>query len=342
LELQPPSDAEVDRYLGYLEGIGMPIEDVRATLTTDQELRQLLRSPLLLHVVALAYHGRPPAALYGPGTLQQRKAWLWEAYVARMFEQRPLGPGDRYTREQALGWLAWLARILQDRDQTEFHLDRLAPEWLPTPTQQRRTRLAIALASGLIGGLGFGLTFVLVAKAFGLAFGLLGGLAVGLGCGLAFGLVAGLVFGLSGTLTVGVESTEPIQLSWSTLRARLARGMTLRLRDGQAVPNEDRRRWAHNAPFAATFGLAGGLIATVIGGLIGGLPYALAAGLAGGLTIGLASGLVSGLAGELIIGVESTEHVRWSWSKLRAGLTRGLAGGLIGGLGAGLAAMPLG
>jgi NACHT domain len=137
LELQPPSDAEVDRYFGYLERTGTPIRDLRGALVSDQDLRQLLRSPLLLHVVALAYHGRPPAALYAPGTLQQRQGLLWEAYVMRMFEQRPLEPGCGYTNEQALGWLAWLARALRDRDQTEFHLDRLAPEWLPTPTQQR-------------------------------------------------------------------------------------------------------------------------------------------------------------------------------------------------------------
>jgi len=119
--------------LATLEATGTPIGDVRTALVSDRELRELLRSPLLLHVVALDYHGRPAPALYAPGTLEQRQAWLWEAYVARMFEQRPLDPGSGYTDEQALDWLAWLARGLRDRGQTEFHLDRLAPEWLPTP-----------------------------------------------------------------------------------------------------------------------------------------------------------------------------------------------------------------
>jgi hypothetical protein len=48
VELQPPSDADVDRYLGYLEATGTPIQDVRGGLTSDLDLRQLLRSPLLL------------------------------------------------------------------------------------------------------------------------------------------------------------------------------------------------------------------------------------------------------------------------------------------------------
>lgn len=136
VELQPPSDTEVDRYLAYLEATGTPLADVRAALVSDPELQELLHSPLLLHVVALAYHGRPALALYTSGTLKQRQARLWEAYVARMFEQRPLGPDCGYTDERAINWLAWLARTLCDRDQIEFHLDRLDPDWLPAPARQ--------------------------------------------------------------------------------------------------------------------------------------------------------------------------------------------------------------
>ncbi len=51
MELQPPADAQVDRYLAYLEATGTQLADVRPTLATDPELRELLRSPLPLHVV---------------------------------------------------------------------------------------------------------------------------------------------------------------------------------------------------------------------------------------------------------------------------------------------------
>jgi len=91
VELQPPSDAQVEIYLGYLEETGTPLADVRAALAGDQALRELLHSPLMLHVVALAYHGRPAAGLQEPGSLGERRARLWDAYVMRMFEQRPLG-----------------------------------------------------------------------------------------------------------------------------------------------------------------------------------------------------------------------------------------------------------
>ena len=189
LELQPPSDAEVDRYLGYLEATGTPLADVRTALNSDPELRQLLRSPLLLHVVALAYHGRPAPALYAHGSLEQRQAWLWDAYVKRMFEQRPLDPGCGYTAEQALTWLTWLARELHEHAQTEFHLDRLAPEWLPTPGQQRRAQAVAGLAAGLVTGLVLGPACGLVADAFAMHFGLdQWRSSLGLAGGLAFGI----------------------------------------------------------------------------------------------------------------------------------------------------------
>lgn len=327
VELQPPSDVEVDRYLGYLEAAGTPMVDVRAALSSDQELRELLRSPLVLHVVALAYHGRPASALYLPGTLPQRQVWLWKAYVARMLEQRPLDPGGGYTEEQALAWLAWLARALRDRDQTEFHLDRLAPDWLP-PTQQRPARVATGLVGGLGTGLVFGPAFGLVAQAFGLTFTLPMALAVGAVAGLMFGLIGGLVFGLAGRLPARFEQ---VQLPRSGRpRAGPADAITFRLREEQEAPGEAVQQSPHHAPVAAAFGLAGGLTAGVSGGLVYGPNLGLLAAVAATLGCALTVRLVLGLSGELLF--EQPEQLSWSWSKLRTGLARALVGGLLGGL----------
>ena len=191
VELQPPSDTEIDTYLGQVEATGTPLTDVRAALASDQELRTLLRSPLLLHVVALAYHGpRPVAALQAPGSLQQRQERLWEAYLSRMFEQRPLEPGYGYTPERAVDWLAWLAGRLRDRDQTQLHLDRLDDSWLPTPAQRRLARLAAMLAAGLLVGLLVGLLTEPLNRLAGEE-----NPGLGLGFGLVSGLVAALVWG---------------------------------------------------------------------------------------------------------------------------------------------------
>jgi eukaryotic-like serine/threonine-protein kinase len=293
---------------------------------SDQDLRRLLRSPLLLHVVALAYHGRPASALAAPGSLEQRQRWLWQAYVERMFEQRPLDRSCGYTQEQALVWLAWLARALRDRDQSEFHLDRLAPEWLPTPAQQHRARVVTWCALGLPLGLGIGLGFGLMNPAIGLAFGISGGLAFGLAGGLAVAPIAGLILASASAKEVA-KPARPSTRPLSTQRAQPVGELAIHARDEQAGPKEGSRR-SQIASVAAALGLAGGLG----GGLAGGLSIGPAFGLAVALALGLAGGLGLVLAHRQLGGqpvrIEPTEQVRWSWPAMRAGLVRWLAVGL--------------
>jgi MFS family permease len=312
VELQPPSDAQVEDYLDRLEATGTPLADVRAALRTDPTLRELLRSPLLLHVVAIAYHGEPAPALQASGTLAQRQAGLWQAYVARMFRQRPLDPGCGYTSQQALAWLAWLARALRDRDQSEFQLDRLTPDWLPTQARQQRLRRLSGLAVGLV----ISLLLVLAARAL-LAWSdpdstnrtwadieadlaredfvmTLAIPAVGLA------LVLGSL-GLAGRMTGGITPAEELHWSWSGLGRRL--------------------------PRRVAWGLAWGLVLGLLLGLVYGLAFvlpnssagsyldlpggievrgfamvpamALAMGVVFGLLFGIAFGLTAGLTAEL-------------------------------------------
>ena len=326
VEVQPPSDAEVDRYLGYLQSTGTPIGDLRAALVNDQDLRLLLHSPLLLQVVALAYYGRPASALSAAGSLEQRQRWLWQAYVERMFERRPLDPGCGYTTEQARAWLAWLAWTLRDRGQSEFHLDRLTPEWLPTPSQQRRARVMTWLAVGLPWGLAVGSAFVLMNRGIALNFGLVGGLAFGLAAGLVLAPILGLMLGLAGALRNDAKPAQPAQWRLSGWRSPVIRRQTVVARDEQGLPGNGAR--PQKASVAVAFGLAVGLGGGLSGGLWRGLAFGLSVALALGLGSGIGLALTSSRVDGQPIGVEPTEQVRWSWAALRAGLPRWLSIGL--------------
>jgi eukaryotic-like serine/threonine-protein kinase len=331
VELQPPSDAEVDRYLGYLEATGTPVTDVRTALGSDPELRQLLRSPLRLHVVTLAYHGRPAPALYAHGSLEQRQAWLWDAYIKRMFEQRPLDPACGYTAEQALSWLTWLARELHEHAQTEFHLDRLAPDWLPTAGQQRRVEAVAGLAAGLLYGLILGPAFALIADAFRPRIGLLSGLVSGLVGALALGMVVGLVFGLAGCRIMGVESEQERHSLWSNLRNAPVLRQFRTFRAERTPPNPGGQPPAPHALYAALFGLTAGLVAGIVAGLIQGLAFGLYTALTVGIGSGLALRISSTLAGGLAA-AQPAEQMRWSWPRLRAGLAPAASTGIVGGI----------
>jgi hypothetical protein len=168
----------------------------------------------------------------------------------------------------------------------------------------------------------------LMADAFGLSFGLVSGLVFGLVAGPAFGLVVGLGIGLSsGQMAVGEPVRQP-RRSWF----RTAGWLVHRLRDERAMPNGDMRPSARNAWIAVPFGLTAGLAAGLIGGLVGGLAFGLYTALAIGLGCGLTSIVASALSDGLSDRIEPTEQMRWSWPKLRAGLSRAVLGGLVGAL----------
>ncbi len=337
VELSP---LEPQQVYDYLERVGL--RDVRAALEADESLWELVGSPLMLNIVALAYEGKTAAPLLqAPGELKQRERKLFADYAERMFLRKPLN--DRpYDETRAKRWLAWLARTM--RKPGEFDLDRLQPTCLPTALQRRLVTIVPAVASAVVGG-------ALVVLAAGLAAGLTAGLTVGLG-GLVpmpgampgVGLLSGLVFAL--VAVGGGRTPEPggrLVRPWLGLGvglvAWLARGLHFGLMVGLVtvsvwlVYELARGRGINRAHWS------GSAVAGVTAGLVTGVVYRSIAGVAVGLVVGLAGGLVFVLvrsdgkdnARETINPVEELR-----WSGLRAGLPAGLRTGLVGGLVSGL------
>ena len=130
IELQPLRDDQVGVYLDRLDETGTDLTEVRVALANDEDLRDLSRSPLMLHLITQSYRGRQLPASLRSGSVEEREQQLWQAYVDRMFEQRPLRPGFHFTPAQAKAWLGWIAGVVQDWNQTVFRLDRLTPDFL--------------------------------------------------------------------------------------------------------------------------------------------------------------------------------------------------------------------
>jgi hypothetical protein len=324
IELQSLTRQQVS---DYLAAAGSALADVQAALTTDETLWELLSSPLVLNIVALTYQDQRAHALRSPSTGAQRLTELFTAYTQRMLEHRP----GRYTSAQTLHWLASLARQLRERSQTEFRLNHLTPDWLPTTAQRWLATFAPVLSTGLLGWL---LSWLLGGQLGGQLGGLFVGLLVGLSLttdqpakeihwnwagligGLVLGLIAGLVFGLAIKPVVG-----------------LVGGLLFGLTVGLAV--------------GLISGLASGLIVSLIGGLVGGLLVWLffkpVAGLVHGLIGGLTAWLIIGLASALTIWLTSLlarglfSRLTDERSRLNKRIHQSARYALVGGLAAGLA-----
>ena len=307
----------------YLKQAGRSLAVVRTMLEVDETLWELLQTPLMLSIVALAYRNWSAAQIWVTGSLEQRRAHLFTSYIERMFERR--APVVEYTREQTLCWLTWLARSLRHNNLSIFYVELMQPDWLPTRAQ----RWTVAAVPFMFIGLMFGLPGGLM---FGLAFGLVSGLVFGLFIGLMFGLLFMLAIGQGG----GLDRIVPVEkLRWSWRRALrssiiglffglaigsetgrdtgpmfmlaiglffglmfglvggLAIGQGSELLEIRTIPNEGIRRSLRNALISF---LSAGLFIGLMFGLAGGLVNGLAGGLAGGLMFGLVVGLATGLA----------------------------------------------
>jgi eukaryotic-like serine/threonine-protein kinase len=351
IELQPPTRQQIS---DYLNATGTSVTGVQIALKADPTLWEFLQSPLVLSILALACKDRSADALHVNDTSEQRLAWLFKTYVARMLESRPTA---RYTPAQMCRWLAWLARSMRDSSQSEFHLDRLQLDCLSRDVQKKLVIIGSTISTGVIGGLMYGLVSGLI---YGVAYGLLQGLLVALAVGLFVGLkekepVNGLHWswprwrvGLGGGLVLGVFVGLVNGLFGNGLVDGLAAGLTAGvffvvifgvfagLRKTEPV-EELRWSWSR-ASVTLSYGLLFGLIIGLIIGLIYGLFAGLVTGLEDGLPDGLAIGLALGLATGLVPGLvsERTTPNEGIYRSARRALLIGLGVALIIGLTDGL------
>ena len=330
--LQPLTPRQVDE---YLEGTGTELLAVRRTLRHDTTLQELARSPLCLSIMTLAYHGLPLEDLRSLDSLEARRRHLFDAYIQRMFERRELRTvsgarhvlegaqsHSRYSTQQTIRWLAWLARTMTDHAQTVFLIEQMQPSWLQGSGSRRLFVSAVEMVHAALGGVTVGLTS-------GLALARYAGWVVALYGGLLFGLFGAMVGGVIDAHTRQQDTIRPVEVvRWSRPSVQdqfsqlaliyglffgfllameygvrtalgvvvfglvgflLVRGLSyhyLRV-ELRVAPNQAIRRSAKNATI---IGLAGGLTAGVVLGLSAGMLAALVMGSFFALGLGLGFG----------------------------------------------------
>ena len=131
IELQPQDDATIDDYLRQMEAANANQTGLRADVSADGTLRDLLRSPLMLHTITLACQDRTALPAHSADSSTQLHESIWRTYVTRMFQLHPLDPASGYSVDQALTWLTWLAQATRALGQAEFRLDQLDFTWAP-------------------------------------------------------------------------------------------------------------------------------------------------------------------------------------------------------------------
>ena len=284
--LQPATTNQIRSYLKDLNR-----ESLWSNIQVQPALLELAKTPLFLMMLVVAYEERP--------IRNQRE--LFEAYIEK---QIPGNNGSKssseatesYTRQTTVRYLAWLAKQLEDRNETEFLIEEIQPSWLPSDMQRVLYQLSVGLLVGLSLGLYIGseetwpLTLpavIAVAAGVGARSSYIRSREKvkwsarrGLNLGWPFGLWTMLVAGLLG-LIEDMFFREPAVLLASGLVGGLAGGLMAGM---YSVPIMTKRYPNQGVRSAVKSSFAFCALCGVIGSSVGGLADGLAGGITGGWT----------------------------------------------------------
>lgn len=304
IRLQPLSPVQIEE---YLTAVNVPLNRARHAITRDPILGEMVQSPLMLRVLSDSY--RPDTAVNtAPSTdSDTRRRQVFATYVNQALARRG---ALSHPPEQTSHWLAWLARKMEQHNQTVFLLEQLQPSWLPRPGQQR----AFILTSRLLDGFSLGAVlsmFWLLVRLSLPQFDTVWSTAVtdawripllplSLTLFLLISLLLGLVVGLT-------------DIAFYERRARLGEAFVARRRD----------EWGQTAVVVLVVSLAS--LAFV--GLYRSPLIGLASSLFTGITFAIISFFIHGT--RYRSDIRPIEVLSWSWSGALVGLGFGLLAGAV-------------
>lgn len=152
--LEPLTSAQID---AYLAGAGKPLAELRTAVQQDPSLQEMAQTPLMLHVLSVAYWQTSEA----PDESRERDtASLFDTYVQAMFNRR--GSDETYSPGQATTWLSWLAWQLNRHNQALFLIENLQPSWLRSRRWQGAYLFGTRLFAGVVAGVMMWLFWLMV------------------------------------------------------------------------------------------------------------------------------------------------------------------------------------
>lgn len=159
--------------LDYFARVGPELDGARTAIEQDDELWDLVNSPLMLNVTILAYRGRAPEEVAAGGVADVRRE-LFDTYVTEVLARDRLTSRqyDSTTAVRSLWCLAWWTRT-RAGDRTAVPRWLVPNGWFGLSLQEVDYLAHAVCLPALFAGLAAGATLVTLAQ-----YGVLAGLAV--------------------------------------------------------------------------------------------------------------------------------------------------------------------
>jgi len=121
----------------------------------DENLLKLAKKPLLLSMMTLAYEEILISSWKRLGTLEEQRQYLFNAYIrTQIAPHRKPSTSRKNWEEQNLEkvrqGLEWLAKRLEEENQSEFSIQEISPSWLQDSQQENQYKIGVKFVSGLI------------------------------------------------------------------------------------------------------------------------------------------------------------------------------------------------
>ena len=136
LILQPLSNHQMEAFINQVDSEERSA--MQAAIETDWQLREALRSPLLLNLFPHAFKSMPTNGFQAASqsqSIEARRQALFAAYVDTIFDKP--APADSQIeasanpKEKNIHWLTFLASQMQQRGMSLFYIEDLQTSWLP-------------------------------------------------------------------------------------------------------------------------------------------------------------------------------------------------------------------
>lgn len=214
LVVEPLSSVQIEDYCSSLGASG---ENLRLTLESDRQLKEIAASPLMLNILMLSAEDDVPPQQdsHSPNdspnnnretNTDSRRTRLLNAYINRMLVRRTRH-NNRWSAAATISGLRYLAQQLEQSNQSVFQLEAIQPSWLDRNTRQLGypLMLGVVLASLLsivpaMAGLWLGGFWVALSLFF--CWGIVGGSISGFVGGWIGGATGGIVGGILSTIVL--------------------------------------------------------------------------------------------------------------------------------------------
>ena len=307
--LEPLREEQIYEYFDKLERLSV-WENIR----NSRSLLKLAKKPLFLSMLLVTYQGIPIDS----------ESELFDAYIDKQIHnpenKTTYKENNSPSEKQILIRLSWLAKQLDRFQESDFLIERLQPNWLPSERQVFLYETLLKVISGIAGGLIVGIRYDIETKiAIGLVIAIVAGvnaktiepkdkLRWSLKKGLEVALPTCQIVSILATLSYGVLLGPragflfgPMTGVITSLLCGFVTGFIPVSIEEKEIPNQGIRREVKNA---LIIGVSSGLFfgIAMIGGMRMMFHYAefpLRNGLISGSIVGLSIGLSFGLEAAL-------------------------------------------